>query len=302
MKKLSILVGAITLTSSLFAQDLTSKKGEAYLPEQGDWAIGIDALPFLNYFGNFIGGNGANVAPSWDFQTTNSTITGKYFVEEKMAYRGSLRLGFGSNSQSMMVSDRSLATPPTFPNAPALKENSMKSGGTNIGLAGGLEWRKGNTRLQGFYGGELGFMMGSGKDTYTYGNNLNPTGTPAVVVDGTDDAFNGGANIGTDAYGNTSRTTESKTSMIGFGLRGFIGAEYFVLPKLSIGGEFGWGLAFMSGKSEVTAESTGSDINGNQVVGTLTTEGAKMGGFGIDTDRNTTVFGNAGSIRIVLHF
>ena len=32
----------------------------------------------------------------------------------------------------------------------------------------------------------------------------------------------------------------------GFGVLGFIGAEYFILPKLCIGGEFDWGLVLNS--------------------------------------------------------
>lgn len=308
MKKLSMIVGAITLTSSLFAQDLTSKKGEAYLPKAGDWAIGIDAAPYLNYVGNFFGKAAANVAPTWGYATTNNTITGKYFVEDMMAYRGSLRLGFGSNKMSMMVADRSVdpATAATYPNEREMVENSWKGGATNIALAGGLEWRKGSTRLQGFYGAELGFSMSSGKNTYTYGNALkvdDDAATVDVTVDAAD-AMGAGTNvIGVfDSYGQPARITESKTSMLGVGVRGFIGAEYFVLPKLSVGGEFGWGLMFTSMKGEQSMESTGPNASANNVVGSETKEGPKESGFGIDTDAMNSVFGGIGQLRITLHF
>ena len=111
MKKSILAVAVVLGATSLFAQKLESKNGEAYLPAAGDWAVGIDATPFLNYFGNFIGGGqGNNAAPTWNFLTTNQTITGKYFVEDDMAYRGSLRLGFGSNSSKVMTGDRSSTT------------------------------------------------------------------------------------------------------------------------------------------------------------------------------------------------
>lgn len=316
MKKLSIFVGALTLTTSVFAQDLTSKKGENYMPEQGDWALGIDAVPFLNYFGNFIGGNGDavdNMAPTWNYATHNNTIIGKYFVEEKMAYRGALRIGFGSGKMTKEVADRAADNSAVvYPAFNATKENKMTSSYNAIGLAGGLEWRKGNTRLQGFYGGELGFMMAGTGMKFDYGNVLNPdVNEPAHVdvdpADGFDYDTDGdgidevGANLGTDSYGNPSRTLSSKNSTFGLGLRGFVGVEYFIIPKLSIGGEFGWGLAFASSKGSSEIESMGV-VNGAQVRGTQSSEAAKTSSFGIDTDINNTVFGNAGQLKITFHF
>jgi len=304
-----MIVGAITLTSSLFAQDLTSKKGEAYLPKAGDWAIGIDAAPYLNYVGNFFGKAAANVAPTWGYATTNNTITGKYFVEDMMAYRGAIRLGFGSNTMTQMVADRSDITS-VFPNSKKEVENSVKMGATNIGIAGGLEWRKGTTRLQGFYGAELGISLSSNKNTYTYGNTLvayndADANTTDISVDAAGDAM--GANITTDDYLNAARLTDSKNSMFGVGVRGFIGAEYFVLPKLSVGGEFGWGLVFTSMKGESNSESYGNIVDattGNVTQGTATQArtGVKDSGFGIDTDAMNSVFGGIGQLRITLHF
>ena len=79
MKKSIALVAMAFGVTSAFAQDLTSKKGEPFLPEAGDYAIGIDATPFLNYAGNFFGTGAANVAPTFDFHNTNYVITGKKF-------------------------------------------------------------------------------------------------------------------------------------------------------------------------------------------------------------------------------
>lgn len=311
MKKLTIFVSALTLTTSMFAQDLTSKKGENYLPETGDWAIGIDANPFLNYFGNFIGGNGDgndNVAPSFNFQNANQTIIGKYFVSEKMAYRGALRIGMVSNKQVNVVDNRNDDNGVVlYPNIPATVENTGKFSRTNIGLTGGLEWRKGTTRLQGFYGGEFGIMLGGTKGKYEYGNQLNQNLAPGFnvdvdAVDGFDqDGIAGDENMMNDTYNNPARALESKTSMFGLGVRGFIGVEYFVLPKLSVGGEFGWGLVMMSNKATFTTESEGI-VNGNETKGEQTPEAGKTSSFGIDTDNNNTLFGNAAQLRIVFHF
>jgi hypothetical protein len=295
MKKSFLAVTVFLGTSTLFAQDLTSKKGEAYLPVAGDYAIGIDAAPFLTYIGNFIGGNGLNTAPTWNFLTTNQTITGKYFKEDNLAYRVGIRLGFGSTKGSNMIG-QDFATAPVYPALPLEVKDSWKSGGSNIGITGGLEWRRGKGRLQGFYGAELGLAFGTSKTTFEYGNAMTITGagtTDFSTVSGAP------ANITTDTYGNGARINEAKGgTTVAFGLRAFIGAEYFVLPKLSIGGEFGWGV----GLSSVGAGSTTIESTDGATVGSQTIEGTKSSSFGLDTDINNTLFGSAGSLRIAFHF
>ncbi len=271
-KKLFLITLAFGVTGA-FAQGLTSKKGEPMLPETGDWAIGIGAGPFLNYAGNLIGGNGLNVAPTFNFYSTNQTILGKYFKDEKTAYRAGIRLGFGSASTT--TKDTTLPAP--VPPAPVTYvDNVVKVGGTNIGLTAGMEWRKGKTRLQGFYGAEAGISLGSGKTTKTYGNAIT-------------------------ALNSTSRDTEIKVgSTFGLGLRGFIGAEYFIFPKMAIGGEFGWGLALATtGEGETTTESW--DVTAAAVTTTVLKTG-KSSSFGVDTDKMNSVFGAAGTIRLTLHF
>lgn len=268
MKKINLLLVAALITSGLFAQEqqgLTSKKGEPFLPETGDWAISIDASPFLKYFGNFIGGNGINAAPTFEFLKSQS-ITGKYFIDSQSAYRASVRLGLSSDASTTKVA--SLTT------ASTQVDNKRTDTGSDIGLTAGKEWRKGKTRLQGFYGAEAGINLGSSGTKYTYGNALSSTNT-------------------------TSRTTEDKSgTTFDIGVRGFIGAEYFVLPKMAIGGEFGWGVGLSTtGEGERTTESW--------VSGAATKATTKTGGnssFGFDTDHKNSIFGPSGTIRLTLHF
>ena len=72
----------------------------------------------------------------------------------------------------------------------------------------------------------------------------------------------------------------------------------FVLPKLSIGGEFGWGFGLTStGASTTTLESTdGTQVASQEELGT------KSSSFGLDTDINNSLFGSAGSLKLTLHF
>jgi hypothetical protein len=312
MKKSIALVALAFGVTSAFAQDLTSKKGEPILPEAGDWGLAIDATPFLNYAGNMFGKTANNVAPTWNFFTTAQTISGKYFKDASTAYRGSLRIGTGSNSTRNMVNDLTPVTAGSqtvFPNAFPEKENVWKSSSSTIGLAAGIEMRKGKTRLQGYYGGEAGLYLNMSKEKFTYGNALvaSTTGSAQVNVSAAD-AFVGTGNYiaaGAPIQGITgaARATEIKNgTTISFGVRGFIGAEYFVLPKMSIGGEFGWGLGLSStGKSKTTWESIGGPATA-PTVGTTTIEGSKQGGFSLDTDGKNSVWGPTGTIRLNLYF
>ena len=269
MKKINFVITFVFISTCIFAQEsLLSKKGEPILPEKGDWAISIDAGPFLKYAGNFIGSNGLNVSPTFNFLSGNQTILGKYFIDSSKAFRVGLRLGLGSNSQTTKVFSSQYSIPATY------VDNVTKVSGSNIGLTAGMEWRKGHTRLQGFYGAEAGLAFESSTISDTYGNALSNTNT-------------------------LSRMLENKAgTSFGLGVRGFIGAEYFIFPKMAIGGEFGWGLAFTTtGEGKTTSESWNSNL--------VTTSVTPTGGstrFGFDTDNLNSVFGPAGTIRLTLHF
>jgi hypothetical protein len=104
---------------------------------------------------------------------------------------------------------------------------------TYIFLGFGLEHRRGLGRLQGIYGLEASVSLNSSQSTYAYGNAL------TVAIPFTSftiwDEFN--ANPAFQTSG-SSRTVKSSTgTQFSMGVGGFIGAEYFFAPKLSLGGE-----------------------------------------------------------------
>jgi len=307
MKKSIALVALAFGVTNAFAQDLTSKKGEPFLPEAGDYAVSIDATSFLDYAGNFFGKANKNFAPTWSFLNGNSTITGKYFKDATTAYRVGVRLGFGSTSDKRNVATLPTSTVVAYPTADATSENVRKSSRTNVGISVGIEKRKGKTRLQGLYGADLGVYFGSTKDKYTYGNALAGNSGTAVNVSGADDFGTGNVtatSLSAGQVGSARATLMKSGATVSIGARAFIGAEYFIAPKISIGGEFGWGLGFsMTGKSKSTWESVGL-ANGatNTSVGTTDIEGGKGSSFGLDTDGKNGVFGPNASLRLNLHF
>lgn len=269
MKKRLLTVALALGVSASFAQDLKSKKGENYLPEAGDYALGFDGVPVLNYFGAFLSGAGAT-APTPGFVTGTSpmTIMGKYFVDANTAYRGQVRIGFGSTSMSTLTDTSSTGTP-------SYVEDVAKTSYNAITLGAGLEKRKGNTRIQGFYGGEALIMLGGTGTSNEYGAALSATNDVGPRV------------LSTKAG-----------STFGLTLRGFIGAEVFVFPKVSVSGEFGWGLGLATtGEGEVETEDWSTiGTQTTDQLNVITAKTGKSSSFGIDTD-NT-----GGRLAILFHF
>ena len=317
MKKSIALVAMAFGVSSAFAQDLTSKKGEPFLPEAGDYAIGIDATPFLNYFGNFFGKVDKNNAPTFDFHNKNYIITGKKFKDANNAYRAGIRVGLTNQSLKAQVIDVNTGSI-TYPTMPSFKEDKASRTSMNVALSAGVEKRRGKTRLQGIYGAEVALGLSSGSEKFTYGNELltaTKTTTAGIVLDkdvikyGTTD-FDGNitntTNTVKDVYGNQARVTSVKTGLgFNIGARAFVGAEYFVAPKISIGGEFGWGLGLsIQGKSTTTIESVGINdaVNKTYTKGTSEYKGDALTSFILNTDNTNSFFGPSATLRLNLHF
>lgn len=280
MKKLFLSFALAAAVVVVNAQDMTSKRGVQILPEADEWALGIDASPILRYFGNLFT-QSSNAAPSFDF-TRGQSIWVKKVRDEGFHYRGMVRIGFGSSTTENLVDDDVSTTP----GAKVTDERSTTS--MNIELGAGFEKRRGKGRLQGYYGPELIIGFGSGSTEFTYGNAFSTSNqTPTSTTD-----FNSGASAQLG-----SRTTESVNgSTFAITLRGFVGLEYFFAPKLSVGGEFGWGLGLNStGEGETTTQTWNTDPAVNALQ-TTTSKTGSSSAFSIDTDNM------GGAIRLVGYF
>ena len=147
MKKIITSLMALSLMFSASAQDgevLKNKNGTAILPIAGDWGLGFNASPALNYVGNLLGSSGMNsISSVWD--NSFNAISGKYFKDANTAYRGQLRIGFSS-----------------------AKDDSLTTTSNAIVLAAGIEKRRGYGRLVGYYGGDVTIGLTGGKDSYDY--------------------------------------------------------------------------------------------------------------------------------------
>jgi hypothetical protein len=228
MKKLSLLLVfalcayvTVSAQSDERSQGITTKSGAQILPAAGDYAIGVSANSFLEYAGKFLSTAGAS-APSFDIDGV--TIYGKYFLAPDRAIRAKLGLDLSKATTKTLVPD--VVTPDKF------VDDVLKSGTTGIDLNVGYELRRGYGRLQGFYGAEVDLAYFSTTDSWEYGNAI--TSTNPVV-------------------GRPTKTTSGGS--LGFGIGGFVGVEYFIAPKISIGAEVNIGLALNTiPKGETTVE------------------------------------------------
>ena len=249
MKKVIIsLCLCLGLTAFAVAQDSSTeetanprltKRGIAYLPVAGDIAIGIDAAPFFRTVGNVFYSNSNS-----GFNGLNNTIYLKYFIENDRALRAKFRFNVLQDMYKATVeNDQAIYLDPTNVNATTVDSKATFSNDLSLSL--GYEFRRGHGRVQGFYGAEviLGYLAVT--DTYAYGNeitsaNQNPSYHNFAIADG--------LILPTYAY----RATENKQgNVITGGLGAFIGAEYFILPQLSFGGEFSVGYTYSNKSQDV---------------------------------------------------
>lgn len=259
MKKLiAIILSACLLPGMLWADD---KEQKQYLPEEGDWALGIDVVPILRYIGNaFNGTNGNNelnhvggtpFTSGTNFHNNrlmpNVSIMGKYMLTDEWALRANIGLTIASeNEKAYSIDDKALMNNP-FSEAKVIDGAHYERNGVSILL--GTEYRKGSRRIQGVFGGGLLFAFQNEKSSYNWGNalteiNQSPTSTqfssmPAAPINGYRILKENGA--GSDVY---------------LGLTGSAGIEWFVAPKIALGAEVNLSLYYIFG-AQTYIESEG---------------------------------------------
>lgn len=264
---------------------LLSKKGEAILPEAKDYALSIDASPFLTYTGKLLSTAGADAPSVNSLANYPLTIGGKYFLNAKQAYRARVRIGIASQTVNNSVVDNQNTNLDTV-----YIKDTRKSSSTNVTLAFGKEFRRGKTRLQGFYGGEGIIGISTGKSIYTYGNtfsNLNVSPTSTDFLTPTVLGYASGST-------NSRIQSESNGTGIKVAARGFVGAEYFIFPKMSIGVEFGFSLMYFNQNDGKLSTESWDAAAGSVKNKTLAKSGSS--GFGIDNDNS------GGAIMLNFHF
>jgi hypothetical protein len=298
MKKLMITVGLGVCTLFANSQALTNKKGQAMLPASGDWGISAQANPFIDFASTIalgmFGAEGTAAAPSFSNYYENQTFIGKRFKSDNQAERVIFNIGLSRDGQTASIQkDSAYVTGALLSYEKEKVEDKWASKSLRVGLGYGLEWRRGSNRLQGYYGADAMLWVSSSSNKYTYGNDANES------FSSTD--FNGNVT-------GESRTLSSKSGMtFGLGVRGFVGVEYFFLPKMSLGAEYGYGLGLArtgQSSSEVeTWNSSNSTVSKEEIE-----SGSKSSSISLDFDNvggnpMSNVFGaGSATLRLAMYF
>ena len=235
---------------SAFAQE---EKNEAsasseLLPVKGDFGISVDATPFFKFIGNMFNGTINQGAPTFG---NDFGIRGIYFLEDNRDIRASLHLNIGNKIFKQTVQD-DYAVKVLQSNEGQSVIDVQKNSFTNVALGVGYGFHRGYGRLQASYGPQVGIFFESGKTSYTYANAI--------------DAANQTPTTGFGGIGTNGRTLKIKDgNEFGFSVGAFVGVEFFVAPRLSIGGNVSLDLNLSNRwQGETTKESW--DAGQNQVV------------------------------------
>ncbi len=286
MKKIIGISIAILSCSLSFSQgnpQIQNKNGIDIMPVKGEFAIGVNAAPFMTYIGNIFGLTNSNTSLNTNKFLSNSfggnTIYGKYMLTNDNAIRASFRIADNDRLFRYDVFDDTKNSP----DSTVVDTRNIDVNTINLGV--GYEFRRGSTRLRGIYGGDVMLFRSHSNNEYTYGNAFG-TGnqTPTSSFNST------GAFQGTNGNNVAERILMSKSgTTLGAGLRAFAGIEYFFAPKICIGTEFGWTMTISStGESKTMTEqfdpnATNEDgSTGGVVIKENITSGSRT--FNLDTD------------------
>ncbi len=284
MKKIFLFCASLALVGTMNAQ-LTNKKGAQILPESGDWAISVKADPFISFATNLVTGIAGVADPgspvTFNQYQENQTLIFKKFTSNTTADRFIVNFGHTSNTSINSVSELDANG---IIVANSFVDNKSRTRTTHVGLGYGKEFRKGAGRLQGYYGADGMIYLEGGSTTNSYGNDIVRTHE-------------------------SSRLLKSKNGLaLGLGARGFLGAEYFFAPKMSLGAEFGYGLSVYSqgaGKSKNETWTAANGAGETNTDGTSRSMGFSMG-FDQEIDGNTPFSHIAGagmaSLKLNLFF
>ncbi len=228
MRILIICFSFVIVTLSASAQVtgdsvLRSKKGIPILPQKGDWAIGADALPYLEYLGNIFNNTSGN-----SLYLGDQTLYGRYFIADDAAIRVLFGVRKGSQRTSFYVRDDAafMADPLSLAKTTDYRVYKYSEFDLNIGY----QKFRGYGRLRGFYGANVGIGVSRYGYTYNYGNPISVANSAPTSVSNWGDGTSSSQSdrvLETDFDGSTYN--------VNIGL--IAGVEYFFLPKMCIGGE-----------------------------------------------------------------
>ena len=250
MKKTILFTGILIACLCSAAATVSAKDGKEkkdvseYLPEAGDFAVSVSANPFINFVGNIFnntvnqtigtfGGDPYNVG---GINQPRVSIAGKYMLTDELGLRVNLGWIHDANTQNAYVpDDAELTNDPLSGKKLTDSYITRESGGS---FSAAIEYRVGKRRVQGVFSAGLLYAFSYKSDKYSFGNaiteiNQNPTISRELAIDSNPEVANTPDGFSSMRYLKKFNDTPSNYA----GLILSAGIEWFVAPKISIGGE-----------------------------------------------------------------
>jgi len=274
-----------TVTKKTATPELISKHGIPILPQVGDFAIGVDVIPYINFLGSTFSSGGNTLNP-----ITSNTLYGKYYLDNNSAIRFELYTSHNDSKINNYVVDDAAVFINANSNAQVVDE--LKTNSHKYGIAAGYQKYRGYGRLRGTYGAQVSYSRENSIDAYTYGNQMNAlNATPTTT-----------ANWSSFAVANPAqRLLKSNFGVTnGLGITALAGVEYFILPKICIGGEVGLSLVYSWSKQSNATYEEMQNLSGTPT--RMEIDRATSPG-NTDFSINTFQYGApAGRIYVLFHF
>ncbi|MCM1309572.1 MAG: hypothetical protein NC301_00920 [Bacteroides sp.] len=283
-KNILILALASMVGLGASAQETAEKQCcKQYLPQKGDFAIGVDVVPLFLPLANAIGGNKAEVSDVVlsgnpflfdEFSVKpNASILAKYMLTDNWAVKANLGIVVNDKRNRVYATDDLNTYLDPNSSAKVIDQTKTVKGGATLQVGG--EYRIGKKRVQGVFG--FGILAGvySDKTSYSYGNEITDLNrTPSTGI-------NSYISVVPSGYRITEYRHEGAVGCLGF--YGSAGFEWFVAPKISLGAEVSLNYySTFAGKGIVKSEGFNTAYNKVEQRTDLYTPGNISHHFGTD--------------------
>jgi len=268
-KTVIVLLSCLIFTTTLFAQEDTTrqchkKQAKQYTPVKGDFALAVDMVPILRTLGTVfwgepvhpIGFGGTPLFNQTSFGHSYPTISiiGKYMFTDKMALRVNLGALIDAHTNGFSVPDDAALYENPLSQKQVTDYEKNRCYGVSLNL--GTEYRLGQRRVQGVFGADIIFGFYTASDKYTYGN--------AITEDNQKPTTHNDEML----YYRTQISEKTRSLLVklpasySIGAQVSAGVEYFVVPKIALGGQVNLSYAFSYGLQEYKEGEGFSPLSG----------------------------------------
>ena len=197
--------------------------------EKGNWSLTFSAMPTFDWLGNALNGTDGNLYDT-EGHLLNQWNTNGVMIKNANGANGMSRFFVGVNASSMMITNEVFDDLSASPNDLVMDTKLISSSTTALGY--GLERFRGDKfRLK--YGVDFMLLYGTGNNaSYAYGNSFGDGNSAPIAT-----VWNETTAIA-EAPQAARIASSNSGSQIGLGVSPFVGAEYFLKEKFSLGIEF----------------------------------------------------------------